>query len=83
MMSNGTPPPAPHVVAIEDNARWLFPLERAPPPPRNEGWILQGLSDPAPLQSNDSSPPSPPILKMSLLPSSSQTRSRILEVTLK
>ena len=67
-MSNGTPPPAPHVVAVDDNARWLFPLERAPPPSRNEGCNPHGLSDPAPLQSNGSSPPSPPI--MSPLPSS-------------
>ncbi len=69
MMSNCTPPPAPHV-AIDDNARWLFPLQRAPPPPRNEGCTSHGLSDPAPLQSNGSSPPSPPILMTSPLPSS-------------
>ena len=63
MMSDGTPPPAPHiVVAIDDNARWLLPLERAPPPSRNEGCILLRLSDPAPLQSNGSSPPSPLIM---------------------
>ena len=62
-MSDGTPPPAPHiVVAIDDNARWLLPLERAPPPSRNEGCILLRLSDPAPLQSNGSSPPSPLIM---------------------
>jgi hypothetical protein len=73
-MSNGTPPPAPHVIAVDDNARWLFPLERAPPPPRNEGCILHGLSDPAPLQSNGSSPPSPPI--MSPLPSSHKSSTR-------
>jgi hypothetical protein len=69
-MSNSTPPPAPHVVAIDDNARWLFPLERAPPPPRDEGCTSHGLSDPAPLQSNCSLPPSPPILMTSPLPSS-------------
>ena len=75
MMSDGTPPPAPHiVVAIDDNARWLLPLERAPPPSRNEGCILLRLSDPAPLQSNGSSPPSPPI--MSPLPSSHKSSTR-------
>jgi len=71
MMSDGTPPPAPHdAIAIDAKPRWLFPLERAPPPPRNEGCILHGLSDPAPLQSNGSSPYSPPIIMMSPGPSS-------------
>jgi hypothetical protein len=73
-MSNGTPPPAPHVIAVDDNARWLFPLERAPPPPRNEGCILHGLSNPTPLQSNGSSPPIP--LIMLPLPSSHKSSTR-------
>jgi hypothetical protein len=61
MMSNGTPPPAPHVVTIYDNARWLFPLERAPPPPL-EGCLTCGKNgDPAHSTSNGSLPtPSPP-----------------------
>ena len=71
MMSNGAPPPAPHdAIAIDAQPQWLFPLECAPPPPRNEGCILHGLSDPAPLQSNGSSPYSPPIIMMSPVPSS-------------
>ena len=61
MKSNGTPPPAPHVVAIDDNARWLFPLERAPPSPL-EGCLNCGENgDPAHSTSNGSPPtPSPP-----------------------
>ena len=61
MSSNG-PPPAPHVVAVDENARWLFPLERAPPPPL-EGCLQHGNGDPA-LHVSKGSPsdPSPHIL---------------------
>ena len=72
MMNNGTPPPAPHdAIAIGAQPRWLFPLERAPPPPHNEGCtILHGFGNPAPLPSNGSPPPCPPMIMMSPLPSS-------------
>ena len=72
MMSNGTPPPAPHdAIAIDAQPRWLLPLERAPPPPHNEGCtILHGFGNPAPLPSNGSPPPCPPMIMMSPLPSS-------------
>jgi hypothetical protein len=77
MMSNGTPLPASRdAIAIDAQPRLLFPLERAPPPPRNEGCTLNGFSDPAPLQSNGSLPPSPPIIMMSPLPSSCTTSSK-------
>ena len=56
-MSNGTPA---HSDGTVDIARWLFPLERAPPP-RDEGCKHNGLGDPAPQASNGSPPtPSPP-----------------------
>lgn len=56
-MSNGTPA---HSDGTVDVARWLFPLERAPPP-RDEGCKHNGLGDPAPQASNGSPPtPSPP-----------------------
>ena len=56
-MSNG-PPPARPDDAI--NARWLFPQERAPSPPCNEGCKHNGLGNPALLSSNGSKPtPSP------------------------
>ena len=70
MKSNGTPPPAPHVVAIDDNARWLFPLERAPPPPL-EGCLNCGKNgDPARHSTSNGSPPTPsPPSKSSRSPS--------------
>jgi hypothetical protein len=66
-MSNG--PPAPPDDAI--NARWLFPQERAPSPPRDEGCKHNGFVDPA-LSSSNGSPPTPsPPMSMSrcILPS--------------
>ena len=58
MMSNGPPPARPD--GTVDDARWLFPQERAPPP-RDEGCKQHGFGDPALLPSNGSPPtPSPP-----------------------
>ena len=72
MMSNGTPPPAPHV-PIDDNARWLFPLERAPRPSR-EGCLQCGKNgDPAHSTSNGSLPTSSPPSKSSRSPSNVST----------
>ena len=57
-MSNGPSPARPD--GTVDDARWLFPQERAPPP-RDEGCKQHGFSDPAPHSSNGSLPtPSPP-----------------------
>jgi hypothetical protein len=72
-MSSDGPPPAPHIDAIDDDARWLFPLERAPPPPL-EGCQQCGFGDPAPLLSNGSQPnPSPPQMSCMLSSSISMT----------
>jgi hypothetical protein len=69
MMSNGPPPARPD--GTVDDARWLFPQERAPPP-RDEGCKQNGFGDPAPHMSNGSPPtPSPP--SKSLPPSSAST----------
>ena len=58
MMSNGPPPARPD--GTVDDARWLFPHERAPPP-RDEGCKQHGFGDPAHHTSNCSPPnPSPP-----------------------
>ena len=58
MMSNGPPPARPD--GTVNNAQWLFPQERAPPP-RNEGCKHNGFGDPALHASNGSLPtPSPP-----------------------
>ena len=58
MMSNGPHPARPDCTV--DDARWLFPQERAPPP-RDEGCKKNGFGDPAPHTSNGSPPtPSPP-----------------------
>jgi hypothetical protein len=59
MMSNGTPPARPDDAI---NTRWLFPQERAPSPPRDEGCKHNGFGDPALLPSNGSPPPSPPTI---------------------
>ena len=57
-MSNGPPPARPD--GTVDDARWLFPQERAPPP-HDEGCKQNGFGDPAPHLSNGSPPtPSPP-----------------------
>ena len=57
-MSNG-PPPAQPDDAVD--ARWLFPQEQAPSPPREEGCKHNGFGDPALLSSNGPQPiPSPP-----------------------
>jgi hypothetical protein len=57
-MSNGPHPARPDCTV--DDARWLFPQERAPPP-RDEGCKKNGFGDPAPHTSNGSPPtPSPP-----------------------
>ena len=70
MMSNGPPPARPD--GTVDDARWLFPQERAPPP-RDEGCTQNGFGDPALHASKDSPPtPSPP-LKSSRPPSSVST----------
>jgi hypothetical protein len=69
MMSNGPPPARPD--GTVDDARWLFPQERAPPP-RDEGCKQNGFGDPAPHTSNGSPPtPSPP--SKSSPPSSAST----------
>ena len=69
MMSNGPPPARPD--GTVDDARWLFPQERAPPP-RDEGCKQNGYGDPAPHTSNGSPPtPSPP--SKSSPPSSAST----------
>ena len=69
-MSNGTPPARPDNAI---NTRWLFPQERAPSPPRDEGCKQIGFGDPALLPSNGSPPtPSPPS-KSTPPPSSSTT----------
>ena len=47
-MSNGLPPARPDDAI---NARWLFPQERAPSPPCDEGCKHNGLGDPALLSS--------------------------------
>ncbi len=52
-MSNG-PPPAQPEDAVD--ARWLFPQERAPSPPRDEGCEHNGFGDPALLSSNGPQP---------------------------
>ena len=58
MMSNGTPPAHPDDAI---NTHWLFPQERAPSPPRDEGCEHNGFGDPALLSSNGpQSNPSPP-----------------------
>ena len=68
-MSNGPPPARPD--GTVDDARWLFPQERAPPP-RDEGCKQNGFGDPAPHTSNGSPPtPSPP--SKSSPPSSAST----------
>ena len=67
-MSNGPPPARPD--GTVDDARWLFPQERAPTP-RNEGCKHSGFVDPA-LPSSNGSPPTPsPPMSMSrcILPS--------------
>jgi hypothetical protein len=57
-MSNGPPSACPDDAV---DSRWLFPLERAPPPPCNEGCKHNCFSDPALHVSNGSQPtPSPP-----------------------
>jgi hypothetical protein len=57
-MSIGPPPACPDDAV---DSRWLFPLEQAPPPPRNEGCKHNGFGDPALHTSNGSqSTPSPP-----------------------
>jgi hypothetical protein len=57
-MSKGPPLACPD--GTVDDARWLFPQERAPPP-RDEGCKQNGFGDPAPQASNGSPPiPSPP-----------------------
>ena len=57
-MSDG-PPPAQPDDAVD--ARWLFPQERAPSPPCDEGCKHNGSGDPALLLSNGPQPtPSPP-----------------------
>jgi hypothetical protein len=69
MMSNGPTPARPD--GTVDNARWLFPQERAPPP-RDEGCKQNGFGDPAPHTSNRFPPtPSPP--SKSSPPSSAST----------
>ena len=71
MMSNGTPPARPDD-AIITRWPWLFPQERAPSPPRDEGCKQNGFGDPAPHTSNGSPPtPSPP--SKSSPPSSAST----------
>ena len=68
-MSNGPPPARPD--GTVDDARWLFPQERAPPP-HDEGCKQNGFGDPAPHTSNGSLPtPSPP--SKSSPPSSAST----------
>jgi hypothetical protein len=68
-MSNGTPPARPDDAIT---TRWLFPQERAPSPPRDEGCKQNGFGDPAPQLSNGSPPtPSPP--SKSSTPSSAST----------
>jgi len=68
-MSNGPPPARPD--GTVNDARWLFPQERAPPP-REEGCKQNGFGDPAPQVSNGSPPtPSPP--SKSSPPSSAST----------
>ena len=70
MMSNGPPPARPD--GTVDDARWLFPQERAPPP-RDKGCKQNGFGDPAP-HTNNGSPPTPsPPLKSSRPPSSVST----------
>jgi len=59
MMSNGTPPARPDDAI---NTRWLFPQERAPSPPRDEGCKHNGFGDPALLPGNGSPPPSSPTI---------------------
>jgi hypothetical protein len=69
MMSNG--PPLARPDGTVDEARWLFPQERAPPP-HDEGCKQNGFGDPAPHTSNGSPPtPSPP--SKSSPPSSAST----------
>jgi len=66
-MSDG--PPARPDDAVD--ARWLFPKERTPSPPRDEGCEHNGFVDPA-LPSSNGSPPTPsPPMSMSrcILPS--------------
>jgi hypothetical protein len=59
-MSNGPTPARPD--GTVDDAQWLFPQERAPPP-RDEGCKQNGFGDPAPHSSNGFPPtPSPPPL---------------------
>jgi hypothetical protein len=73
MLSNG-PLLAFHVDAVDVNAQWLFPLEQAPPPPRNKGYVHNGAGEPAPAMSNGSQPaPSPPMMSSPSLPSSTPT----------
>ena len=58
---SNSPPPAHPDDAI--NARWLFPQEQAPSPPRDKGCKHNGFGDPALPPSNGSPPtPSPPML---------------------
>ena len=71
MMSNGTPPARPDD-AIITRWPWLFPQERAPSPPRDEGCTQNGLGDPAP-QSSNGSPPTPSPPSKSTSPSRSST----------
>ena len=57
-MSNGPPLARPDDAG---DAQWLFPQERAPSPPRNEGCKHNGFVDPALLLSNGPHPtPNPP-----------------------
>jgi hypothetical protein len=68
MLSNDLRP-AHHINAVDP--QWLFPLERAPQPPRDKGCKHNGFADPALPSSNGSSPtPSPPIsMSCCILPS--------------
>ena len=70
MLSNGPPPAHPND-AVENTARWMFPLERAPPP-RDEGCRHNGFGDPA-LNASNGSPPNPSPPSKSSSPSSVST----------
>ena len=70
MLSNGPPPAHPND-AVENTDRWMFPLERAPPP-RDEGCKKSGFGDPA-LHASNGSPPNPSPPSKSSSPSSAST----------
>ena len=60
----GRQTPACSVGAV--NAQWLFPQERAPSPPRNEGCLSIGSKDSAPCMSDGLKPAPNPHMMMRL-----------------